>query len=237
MPSQPIWQPDWYYDDRRQVGLDFESAEQVAAYDARQGTDSAYDRETLARLRLAPGTVLIDIGCGTGNLVRTAAEAGIAATGFDVSPAMLDFARGKAEGLALARFRLGGFLSLDWQEEPVDAVTTSYALHHLPDFWKQVAFMQMRDLLKPGGRLLLRDVAFSFPAEEIAAGVEDWLQEMSHDDGQGFTRDDFTCHLREEYSTFGWVLEGMLARADFRLVERRDSSPAYFDGLYERAEG
>ncbi len=230
MPSLP----DWYYDDRRQVGLDFEDAGEVAAYDARQGTDPATDRARIGRLGLKAGSVLVDIGCGTGSLVLAAARQGIDAYGFDVSPAMLAFACDRAREVPTAHFRLGGFLTLDWKNEPVDAVTSSYALHHLPDFWKQVALMKLRDLLKPGGRLLLSDVAFSFPADEIASGVESWFAEMSRDDGQGFTRADFACHVREEHSTFAWILEGMLERAGFVALERDETSPVYFDGLYER---
>ncbi len=227
--------PDWYYDDRRQVGLDFEDNDQVAAYDARQGTDSSADRATLERLALPPGALLIDIGCGTGNLVRCAAEAGHIAQGYDVSPAMLEFARARARSLENASFHLGGFLTLQAEPDSVDAITSSYALHHLSDFWKQLALLRLHALLKPGGRLLLRDVVFAFPAEEIESGVEGWIAQMSRSDGQGFSRADFAIHVREEHSTFTWILEGLLERAGFRLLENRDSSAAYFDRLYERA--
>ncbi len=226
--------PDWFYDDRRQVGLDFEDADQVAAYDARQGTDPAADRATLERLGLQPGAVLIDIGCGTGSLVRVAAEAGYKAFGYDVSPAMLDFARKAAQDVPGAVFRRGGFLSLDWDQAPVDAVTSSYALHHLPDFWKQAALLCIFELLKPGGRLLLRDVAFSFPAEAYTAGVETWIDSVTGKADSSFSRADFVCYVREEHSTYTWILEGLLERAGFRLLESRDSSEAYFDRVYER---
>ena len=33
-------QPDWWYDDARQVGVDFADAQQVSTYDARQGGSS-----------------------------------------------------------------------------------------------------------------------------------------------------------------------------------------------------
>ena len=88
--------PDWYYDDLRQVGLDFTDADEVAAYDARQGRDPAQERAALARLELAPGETLLDIGCGTGRLVREAARQGLSAVGYDVSPAMLAHARAEA---------------------------------------------------------------------------------------------------------------------------------------------
>ena len=41
------YRPDWYYDDLRQVGTDFENAETVAAYDRNQGTNDAEDEALL----------------------------------------------------------------------------------------------------------------------------------------------------------------------------------------------
>jgi hypothetical protein len=47
----------WQYDEMRQVGVDFESAEQAAQYDARQGTGPQAHRQLLERLRILPGQV------------------------------------------------------------------------------------------------------------------------------------------------------------------------------------
>ena len=44
-------------------------------------------------LQPAPGTRLLDIGCGTGHFSRRFADAGLQVTGLDPDPAMLDYAR------------------------------------------------------------------------------------------------------------------------------------------------
>ena len=36
----------------------------------------------------------------------------------------------------------------------------------------------------------------------------------------GFSQEEFETHVREEYSTFAWVLEGLLERAGFQILER-----------------
>ena len=36
-------------------------------------------------------------------------------------------------------------------------------------------------------------------------------------------------HVREEHSTFGWIIEGMLARAGFRIRRTDCGGPAYGD--------
>jgi hypothetical protein len=40
----------------------------------------------------------------------------------------------------------------------VDAVVTTLALHHLPDFWKGMALKRVHGMLKRGGRLYIHDV-------------------------------------------------------------------------------
>lgn len=225
--------PDWYYDDLRQVGVDFEDEAAVAAYDRSQGTSAAEDQALLESLGVAAGTVLIDIGTGTGSLPRAAARLGALAWAVDVSAAMLGYAEGRAraEGLSGIAFRRAGFLTYEHDGPPADLVTSKFALHHLPDFWKAVALSRIRAWLKPGGQLFLRDVIFSFAATDYAAGAEGWIGRMAREDGGGFNRADFATHVREEHSTFAWIIEGLLERTGFRIVLASRDDPAYADYL------
>jgi hypothetical protein len=88
------------------------------------------------------------------------------------------------------------------------------ALHHLPDFWKGVALKRMASLLKPGGRLWLADVVVSddAPIEHIQAFIEAQTQA-----GGDFLRDDAEGHFREEFSTYDWIMEGLLIRSGFTI--------------------
>lgn len=229
--------PDWHYDDLRQVGLDFEDEAAVAAYDRNQGTGAAEDEALLDRLGVGPGLVMIDLGTGTGSFPRAAARRGARAWAVDVSAAMLAHAeaRARAEGLtqgpgAIA-FRRGGFLTYDHDGPPADLVTTKFALHHLPDFWKAAALVNINRMLKPGGRLFLRDVVFSFAPADYAAGAEGWISRMAQAEGHGFTRADFATHVRDEHSTFAWILEGLIERTGFRIIAADKEDPAYADYL------
>jgi hypothetical protein len=47
----------------------------------------------------------------------------------------------------------------------------------------------------------------------------DWIERVAKPLGEGFTTLDFEMHVREEHSTFGWIVEGMLQRAGFEIVE------------------
>lgn len=75
------------------VGVELGTAESVAAYDARQGTDAAVDDALLDRLGVGRGTVLVDPACGTGSLVVQAARRGAEGHGVDVGAEMLALCR------------------------------------------------------------------------------------------------------------------------------------------------
>lgn len=224
---------DWYYDDLRQVGLDFEDPAAVASYDRNQGTSRAEDVALLDRLGVPEDALLVDLGCGTGSFVVAAAARCRQAIGVDVSAEMLAQAKARAAqaGVRNLTFVRGGFLSYRHEAPPADFVTTKFALHHLPDFWKAVALLRINAMLRPGGKFFLRDVIFSFEPAAYEAEIEAWIGRVAAADGQGFTRADFAQHVREEHSSFAWIIEGLIARAGFAIEAADREDPAYTDYL------
>lgn len=108
-----------------------------------------------------------------------------------------------------------------------DFIVTKAALHHLPDFWKMVALLRMNSMLKEGGILCLRDAVFSFEANQYHDSINAWIERVSKPVGEGFTAEDFATHVREEYSTFSWIIEGMLTRAGFEIASANYPTPEY----------
>ncbi|MFG2513542.1 class I SAM-dependent methyltransferase [Streptomyces sp. NPDC048584] len=108
-----------------------------------------------ARLRTwlpaRPGDVL-DLGCGTGSLSLLAAEQGHRVTGVDRSPAMVALAREKLVGRD-AVFLAGDATAPPVGERRYDAVLVRHVLWTLPE--PDRALRHWRDLLRPGGRLVL----------------------------------------------------------------------------------
>ncbi len=113
--------------------------------------------ETLAVRRPPPARVL-DVGCGGGEFLKAASEAGYRATGIDVSVAAVAACRSR--GLDA---RAGDFLRVDLGER-FDLVTMWDVVEHLRE---PAAFVRRaRELLSPGGWLLAKVPAFgalSFP--------------------------------------------------------------------------
>ena len=109
-----------------------------------------------------------------------------------------------------------GFLTYQHQGDVLDAIAANITLHHLPDFWKQIALNKLFDILKPGGRLFLADVVFGFDPRTYQKTIEDWFAGMKDIAGQNMA-DETITHVRDEFSTWEWILEGMLERAGFRI--------------------
>ena len=223
----------WHYDELRQVGTDFADLGEVAAYDAHQGDQESEDEAILDRLAIGPGQIVVDLGTGTGWLPVRAARRGATVHAVDVSSAMLGLARRNADGAGAAAisFHHAGFLTYRHLGPPADAVISKFALHHLPDFWKQAALLNVARFLRPGGRFFLRDVVFSFPPDAYTAGIETWIASVAREDGSGWSRAAFEAHVREEQSTFGWVMEGLIARAGLVLEAADYDGGAYADYL------
>jgi putative AdoMet-dependent methyltransferase len=225
--------PAWEFDEFKHIGVDFANEQQVATYDARQQTDFQEEIELVQRLGIAPGNIVVEFGPGTGAFSRAAASVGAHVISVDISKAMLNYGRLKAaeSGLNTMDFVNSGFLSYEHHGAPADFVVTKFALHHLPDFWKASALLRIYQLLGDGGTLYLKDVVFSFPVEEAEQHLNAWMDAIASESGDGFSRADFEMHIRDEYSTFSWILEGLLEQAGFTQVQARYTSPTYAEYL------
>ncbi len=226
----------WHYDEFRQVGKDFGLPEEVEQYDpshAQFRDAEAEARAILDRLDLAPGDHLIDFGCGTGILALLAAERGIRVTAVDVSRAMLAKLRSRIEERSMDNIETlhAGFLTADLPPSSADAIVSSLSFHHLPDFWKGIALRRLHALLEPGGRFFLHDVVLA--EERPLETIQDFIDRMETLGGD-FLRDDAETHFREEFSTYDWILEGLLSRAGFRIDWRDEPDPVMRSYLLRR---
>jgi demethylmenaquinone methyltransferase/2-methoxy-6-polyprenyl-1,4-benzoquinol methylase len=108
-------------------------------------------KKTIASLGLARGSVVVDLACGTGDLCRGLAGAGLRPIGLDLSYGMLAAARTEVP-LAQA-----DALRLPVPDASIDGVTCGFALRNfaaLPPF-----FAELGRVVRPGGRIALLEVA------------------------------------------------------------------------------
>ena len=64
--------------------------------------------------------------------------------------------------MADIEFLPGGFLTYWHGGAPLGCTVSQIALHHLPDFWKQIALLRIASMLSEGDKLCVRYVVYSF---------------------------------------------------------------------------
>jgi SAM-dependent methyltransferase len=158
------------------------------------------------------------MGAGTGQFTLAAAPFCARLVAADVSPPMLDALRkDRLGGLGNVDVVQAGFLTYKHRGQPADFVYSRYALHHLPDFWKAVALARMRDILRPGGLLRLWDVVYSFEPAQAPDRIEAWCTTVTAGGEGAWNRWELEEHVRDEHSTFTWLLEEMIRRTGFAV--------------------
>ena len=128
----------------------------AAAYTAQNDTslfNAHYNRPELVRMAgEIRGQRILDAGCGAGQIMSDLLLRGARVSGFDVSPAMIEIARGRlGDEVDLRVADLGE--PLPYSDNAFDVVIASLALHYVENWASTLA--ELRRVLVPSGRLLV----------------------------------------------------------------------------------
>lgn len=124
-------------------------------------------RTLLEQADLLPHQRVLDIGCGTGELILLIKRLhpDVEVVGLDPDPKALARARRKAERAAVSVQLDQGFSDeLPYPGASFDRVFSSFMLHHLEPDEKEKTLREVRRVLKPGGVLHLLDFGGSEPS-------------------------------------------------------------------------
>lgn len=115
------------------------------------GLDVGWRRRTAAALALPAGSRVLDLACGTGDLLAILDRSGLAPFGVDLSRGMLEAGHSgrpllQADGSALPI-----------ADAAVDGVTCGYALRNFADL--PAVFAELARVVRPGGRVAFLEVA------------------------------------------------------------------------------
>jgi demethylmenaquinone methyltransferase/2-methoxy-6-polyprenyl-1,4-benzoquinol methylase len=124
------------------------------------GMDERWRRRTIARLEPPPGGAVLDLCCGTGDLVfhllRT--DPSLDVTGIDFCAPMLDGARARASRFGVrATFVEGDVSALPFESDRFDGATMGFSMRNVVDI-DQVLRETLR-VLRPGARFVNLDVS------------------------------------------------------------------------------
>lgn len=113
--------------------------------------DVGWRRRTVRSLGLAPGSRVLDVACGTGDLCNDLAAARLRPTGFDLSYGMLAAARTGAPVVQ------ADALTLPVPDAGAEGVTCGFALRNLAAL--EPFLSELARVVRPGGRIGLLEVA------------------------------------------------------------------------------
>ena len=132
-----------------------------------RGEWRAWQRAVLPRTRAAPGSTVLELGAGTGDLQIDLRSAGLHAYGVDLSPAMLRRARRKArrQGAPIPRLARARAQALPFPAAAFAAVVSTFPNEYIFD---PVTLAEIRRVLRPGGRLVVVPSAALLPVDRAA---------------------------------------------------------------------
>ncbi|HWC04501.1 MAG TPA: methyltransferase domain-containing protein [Methylomirabilota bacterium] len=120
-----------------------------------------YKARSFELLSLADGDQVLDVGCGTGEDVRTIAGRGavVSVIGIDASEEKVREARALTLGLPRpVDFRVADACALPFEDETFDACRADRVFHHLVDPSRALA--EMARVTRPGGRVVVSDTDY-----------------------------------------------------------------------------
>jgi ubiquinone/menaquinone biosynthesis C-methylase UbiE len=224
--------PAWFIDELEYAGRENLDPSHVARYDGKEDAHATAEVALLKGLGLTPESLVVEFGAGTGQFAVEVARVCGRVIAVDVSRLMLDRLHAKASVMGLTNVEpvQAGFLTYEHVGRPADFVYSRLALHHLPDFWKAMALDRLHRMMRPGGVLRLWDVVYDFGPSEAQARIEAWCATGGDIvDGQ-WSRAELEEHVRDEHSTFTWLLEPMIRRSGFEITDAEHSP----DGVISR---
>jgi SAM-dependent methyltransferase len=127
------------------------------------GRERRFREAILDLVEPTPGDIVLDVGCGTGTLAALAKQRvgqDGQVEGIDASPEMVALANAKAASNGGdVQYQEAFAQALPFEDSTFDIVLCTMVLHHLPNGDRAEAIAETHRVLRPGGRLLVVDLA------------------------------------------------------------------------------
>lgn len=119
----------------------------------------------------AGGRTVLELGCGTGNIISAILEGvpDVRIVGVDPSEGMRARCAEKFSGDPRVKIAAGQALSTACPDGHFDVVVSNYTLHHVPPEERGACVGELARVLKPGGRLIYSDMFSGVDAPESDA--------------------------------------------------------------------
>lgn len=167
------------------------------------GTADVMRRQVIPPLTRAfggrPGKLrLLDVACGTGNVLRMLATTfpGAHLYGVDLSPHYIAFARRRLSEVTPLSLLVENAENLPFVDGHFDAVTCVYLFHELPARVRSRVISEMARVVRPGGLVVLEDSVQIADAPELAERLDFFPVQFHEPFYRNYLRDDMEARVR-----------------------------------------
>jgi len=190
---------------------DFKFDKRAAAYD--DGLEGKFSQRfynvLLSCLALKPSDTVIDVGCGTGYLLRKMSEQQeIVGYGIDIEPNMIDEAKQKCAEMDI---QVSPSENTPFDNDTFDVMTACMAYHHFSD--KTGFIKEAARIIKPGGCLYIADPCFPFPVRKTINGILKLFRVA----GKFFTAQEMATDFRR----FGFEFDSVTRKGIVQVIKLR----------------
>lgn len=128
--------------------------------------------------KLHPETIL-DLGCGTGNLVEAALKHFPKSTihALDISADILNECKSRFVGVDNVQYHQQDFNQINFPPQSFDLIISTISIHHIKDNEKSILYKKIFELLKPGGCFVFADQTRGSNLEIYEKHIQRWKEE------------------------------------------------------------
>ena len=145
-------------DEQRKLILDQFTRQAVPFSEIHAGDGGEVHQLLIRTAGITADDEVLDVACGPGLVACEVAKVARHVTGIDLTPAMIEQARGRQQSFGLANLTWvqGDAQPLPFPDASFSRVITRYSFHHFTD--PRGVFAEMLRVCKPGGRVTVCDV-------------------------------------------------------------------------------
>jgi len=191
-----------------QRDMDFDKV--AVRYDGARGSASEkFYSLLLGQVELNQGMNVLDVGCGTGTILRRMADAcPVNGFGIDMSENMIEEAKRKCPEMDL---QLSRCEETPFADNTFDVITTCMAYHHFSD--KAGFIKEAARIIKPGGSLYLADPRFPFVIRKAMNGFFKLIRVAG-----AFYKPE---EIYRDFAVSGFVADGFVKKGYSQVVKMR----------------
>lgn len=128
--------------------------------------DGYFDVFDIILNQIKTNSKVLDVGFGTGILTKKVYDLGCQVFGIDFSEKMVLISKEKMPKAKFYQQDFNDDLPYELKEETFDYIISTYAMHHLDDIKKVDFIVELVNMLKKDGKIIIGDISFTNDQEQ-----------------------------------------------------------------------